>query len=64
MRCLKDRSPAADLFGIKGRRWLAEQQLPICERETVDAGLRQVLSDVLCEVGVTDAALRGRESHP
>jgi hypothetical protein len=52
------------LFGIKGRRWLAEQQLPICERETVDAGLRQVLSDVLCEVGVTDAALRGRESHP
>jgi transposase len=42
MRCLKDRSPAADLFGIKGRRWLAEQQLPICERETVDAGLRQV----------------------
>jgi transposase len=42
MRCLKDRPPAADLFGIKGRRWLAEQQLPVCERETVDAGLRQV----------------------
>jgi transposase len=42
MRCLKDRAPAADLFGIKGRRWLADQQLPICERETVDAGLRQV----------------------
>ena len=38
MRCLKDRPPAADLFGIKGRRWLAEQQLPVCERETVDAG--------------------------
>jgi transposase len=42
MRCLKDRPPAADLFGVKGRQWLAEQQLAICERETVDAGLRQV----------------------
>ena len=42
MRGLKDRPPAADLFGIKGRAWLAEQQLALCERETVDAGLRQV----------------------
>jgi transposase len=42
MRCLKDRPPASDLFGIKGRRWLADQQLPVCECETVDAGLRQV----------------------
>jgi transposase len=42
MRCLKDRPPAADLFGVKGRRWLAEQQLPLVEQETVDAGLRQV----------------------
>jgi transposase len=42
MRCLKDRAPASDLFGVKGRRWLGEQQLPVCERETVDAGLRQV----------------------
>jgi len=42
MRCLKDRPPAADLFGVKGRRWLGEQQLPLTERETVDAGLRQV----------------------
>ena len=42
MRCLKDRPPAADLFGVKGRQWLAEQQLAVCERETVDAGLRQV----------------------
>jgi transposase len=29
MRCLKDRPPASDLFGVKGRRWLAEQQLPV-----------------------------------
>ena len=42
MRCLKDRAPASDLFGVKGRKWLAEQQLAVCERETVDAGLRQV----------------------
>jgi transposase len=42
MRCLKDRPPASDLFGIKGRAWLAGQQLALCERETVDSGLRQV----------------------
>ena len=42
MRCLKDRPPASDLFGVKGRAWLAEQQLAVCERETVDSGLRQV----------------------
>ena len=42
MRCLKDRPPASDLFGVKGRRWLTDQQLAVCERETVDAGLRQV----------------------
>jgi transposase len=42
MRCLKDRPPASDLFGVKGRRWLADQQLALYERETVDAGLRQV----------------------
>ena len=29
MRCLKDRPPAADLFGLKGRAWLAEQALAI-----------------------------------
>jgi transposase len=42
MRCLKDRPPASDLFGVKGRRWLAEQDLPLCERETVDSAVRQV----------------------
>jgi transposase len=42
MRGLNDRPPASDLFGVKGRRWLAQQQLAVCERETVDAGLRQV----------------------
>src|SRR5687767_13295659 len=42
MRCLADRPPAADLFGVKGRRWLADQQLTVCERETVESALRQV----------------------
>jgi hypothetical protein len=41
MRCLKDRPLASDLFGINGRRCLAEQQSPLCERETVATG-RQV----------------------
>ena len=26
VRCLKDRPPAADLFGVKGRAWLGDQQ--------------------------------------
>jgi transposase len=42
MRCLKDRPPASDLFGVKGRRWLSGQQLPVVERETVDSAVRQV----------------------
>ena len=42
MRRLKGRPPASDLFGVKGRAWLAELELPVEERETVDAGLRQI----------------------
>jgi transposase len=42
MRCLKGRPPASDLFGVKGRRWLSELELPTAERETVDAAMRQV----------------------
>jgi hypothetical protein len=42
VRCLKDRPPASDLFGVKGRAWLAAQQLPLCERETVDSAIREV----------------------
>ncbi len=42
MRCLKDRPPASDLFGVKGRAWLAEHDLPVVERETVDSAVRQV----------------------
>ena len=42
MRCLKGRPPASDLFGVKGRAWLAEQRLALTERETVDSAMRQV----------------------
>lgn len=36
------RPPVTDLFGVKGLAWLAEQELPEDERETVDACLRQI----------------------
>lgn len=36
------RCPAADLFGLKGRRWLAEQELPADERQAVAALMRQL----------------------
>jgi len=41
-RNLVPRCPAADLFGLKGRRWLAEQPLPADERQAVEALLRQL----------------------
>jgi transposase len=41
-RNLIPRCPASDLFGIKGRVWLAEQQLPPDEQATVSALLRQL----------------------
>jgi transposase len=41
-RRLVERPAFADLFGVTGRRWLAEVELPLEERESVDAGLRQI----------------------
>jgi transposase len=41
-RNLVPRCPAADLFGLKGLRWLAEQELPLDERQAVEALLRQL----------------------
>jgi len=51
-RNLKPRPPVSDLFGVKGRSWLAEQELPVDERLTLDAGLRQLdfLGDELGQV--------------
>jgi transposase len=41
-RNLIPRCPAADLFGIKGRKWLSEQQLPPDEQAAAAALLRQL----------------------
>jgi transposase len=41
-RRLQGRPPCSDLFGVKGRRWLAGLELPVEERESVDAGIRQI----------------------
>jgi transposase len=42
MRRLKGRPEVSDLFGKQGRAWLAELELPVEERETLDSGLRQI----------------------
>jgi transposase len=42
MRSLIGRAPFSDLFGVKGRRWLSELELPADERESVEAALRQI----------------------
>jgi transposase len=43
VRRLQGKPPFSDLFGVKGRQWLAELELPIEERESVNAGLRHVV---------------------
>jgi transposase len=55
-RNLVPRCPAADLFGLKGRRWLADQELPADERQAVAALLRQ-LDFHAQELGLIDAEL-------
>jgi transposase len=56
IRNLKRRPPTSDLFGVAGRRWLAEQELPSDEHEMVEACLRQI--DFLDqEVATVDKAL-------
>jgi transposase len=42
MRQLVGRAPFSDLFGVKGRKWLAELPLAPEERETVDGAMRQI----------------------
>jgi transposase len=41
-RRLQGKPPCSDLFGVKGRQWLAGLELPVEERESVDAGIRHV----------------------
>jgi transposase len=42
IRNLRGKPPVSDLFGTRGRRWLAAQELPTDEQETVAACLRQI----------------------
>ena len=41
-RRLQPKPPCSDLFGVKGREWLAGLELPSEERESVDAAMRHV----------------------
>ena len=60
IRNLKARPPVSDLFGVEGRRWLTEQELPDDEQEMVEACLRQI--DFLDqEVASADRALASPE---
>jgi len=42
MRRLKGKPPVSDLFGVKGRRWLREFELPVEEAETVGSAMRHI----------------------
>lgn len=42
MRQLVGRPPVSDLFGVKGRQWLRQLELPVEECETVEACMRHI----------------------
>src|SRR5215217_936480 len=52
-RRLQGKPPCSDLFGVKGRQWLAGLELPLEERESVDAGIRQV-EFLDCEIAAVE----------
>jgi len=56
LRNLKGRPPVSDVFGKTGLAWLRALELGIDERETVDAGLRQ-LEFVRTELARVDRAI-------
>ncbi len=56
IRNLIGRGPASDLFGRRGRAWLAEVDLPADEREGVEASLR-VVDFLDTEIARLDAIL-------
>jgi transposase len=41
-RRLQAKPPCSDLFGVNGRLWLSQVQLPAEERESVDAAMRHI----------------------
>src|SRR5215203_299060 len=62
-RRLQGKPPCSDLFGVKGRRWLAGLQLPLEERESLDAGIRHVefLDAEIAAIGRADRFLTSRK---
>jgi transposase len=59
VRRLITKPAVSDLFGLAGRKWLREVELPVEERETVDGCLRQI--DFLGEeLAVIDRAIAER----
>jgi transposase len=58
LRCLKGKPPMSDLFGVKGRQWLSDQEFPVAEQESVEVALRQVdfLDAEIAQVGQLIAA--------
>jgi transposase len=42
VRRLQGKPPCSDLFGVKGRSWLGSLELPVEERESVNAGIRHI----------------------
>ena len=59
IRNLKSKPPVSDLFGVRGRRWLAAQELPADEQETVASCLRQI-EFLDREIELVDKALAGQ----
>jgi transposase len=59
LRNLKGRPPVSDVFGKSGRAWLGALELGLDERETVDAGLRQ-LDFLQAELAHIDRAIAER----
>ncbi len=64
MRCLAPRPPVSDAFAVKGRAWMAALELPVDERETMQACLRQLdfLTGELQALGGPDRPARRRRS--
>src|SRR5205823_6681183 len=56
IRNLKGKPPVSDLFGARGRRWLAAQVLPADEGETVAGCLRQI-EFLDAEIGLVERTL-------
>lgn len=53
VRRLVGRPPVSDLFGVKGRRWLAELELPLEESETIEACMRHI-EFLDCEIAAVE----------